>query len=147
MSVDITARTTITCPPETVWAIWADPLRDVEWTSGLLEAKLLTEGPLAAGTRIERTSKFLGRRFSYTIDITGVEAGHAIDMVTSAGPFPMTVRYQVEATPEGCAASIRTTGEPKGFFKLTGGLMSGQVKKQVQLDLDTLKALIEGGAA
>ena len=117
-----------------------DVQKDTLWTTGLVHARLLTEGAYGRGTRIERTSRFLGRQFAYTIDITEVEPGRRVEMITSAGPFPMQITYLLEPVDGGTRMSIHATGEPRGFFALTGPLMAGAAKRSMQNDVDNVAA-------
>jgi uncharacterized protein YndB with AHSA1/START domain len=143
MNVDVTAEVIIQRPRAEVFRFVTDVAQDTLWTSGLLEAHQLTDGPFAAGTRIERTSKFLGRRFSYTIEIRHVEPDAHIEMVTTAGPFPMTIHYQLDDQAEGTRMRIRALGEPGGFFSLAAPLLGRSVRRQIGLDLETLKEVLE----
>lgn len=148
MAMDVTSSTVIPAPPERVWAYLVEPGNDVTWTSGLLEARPLTDGPLAVGSRVERVSKFLGRRMTYTIDVVEVEPGRMIRMVTSAGPFPIEVTYRVDPTDDGGTRfSIRNQGGPEGtaaaaLFALTGPVLAAAVRRQVQLDVETLRDVL-----
>jgi hypothetical protein len=145
MSMDVTSSTVIPRPVADVWAYLVDPANDVTWTSGLLEARPLTEGGLRPGARVERVSKFLGRRMTYTIDVIEVDEGRSIRMKTSAGPFPIEVTYLLEPADGGTRFSIRNQGEPSGFFALTGPLLAAAVRRQVQLDVETLRDLLTAG--
>jgi hypothetical protein len=126
-----------------VWDYLADPVNDVTWTSGLLEARPLTEGPYAPGFRVERVSQFLGRRLTYTIEVKDVVPGERVEMETTAGPFPIRVTYALEPVEGGTRFSIRNRGEPSGFFALTGPLLAAAVRRQVQLDVETLRDVLE----
>ncbi|MCB9765587.1 MAG: SRPBCC family protein [Alphaproteobacteria bacterium] len=143
MSVSIHVDTVIACDRTQLFHRLLDVERDPDWTSGLLRARRLDEGPLAVGSRVERVSKFLGREMVYTIEITGLEEGERVDMVTTAGPFPMTVTYTLSDADGGTRMAITTAGDPKGFYKLTGPLLSGAVRRQIALDLSLLKDLME----
>jgi uncharacterized protein YndB with AHSA1/START domain len=143
MNVDVTAEVIIQRPRAEVFRFVTDVSQDTLWTSGLIEARKVTDGPFAAGTRIERTSKFLGRRFSYTIDIQRVEPDALVEMVTTAGPFPMTIYYQLDDQAGGTRMRIRAMGEPGGFFSLAAPLLGRSVRRQIGLDLETLKDVLE----
>jgi hypothetical protein len=147
MAIDVTSSTVIPCTPAEVWEYLLEPGNDVTWTSGLIEARALTEGPLAPGSRVERVSKFLGRRLTYTIEVVGVVPERSIEMTTTAGPFPMRVTYLLEPVPEGTRFSIRNQGEPSGFFALTGPLLGAAVRRQVQLDVETLRDVLASRGA
>lgn len=142
MAIDVVSSTIIPCAVEVVWAYVTQVDNDVTWTSGLIEARAITSIAYGPGFRVERASKFLGRRFSYTIDVVEVEPLRRVEMKTSVGPFPMHVTYTLEPVEGGTRFSIRNRGDATGFFALAGGLLAGAVQRQVQLDVDTLRDLL-----
>lgn len=144
--VDVAVEIEIARPRDAVWTYVTDVERDAEWTTGLVRAEKKTDGPLAVGSRIARVSRFLGRELVYDIEVVDVEPGRLLAMRTSSGPFPMEIRYELEDAPAGARMRIRTRGEPSGFFKLTGPLLSAAVKRQIGLDLAHLKDLLEAAA-
>lgn len=144
MSVNITVHSDIQAPAAAVFAYVTEIGNDPVWTSGLLEARQVSEGTYGPGTRFERVSKFLGRRMTYVIDVVEVEAGRRVLMRTSSGPFPMEITYTVDPLgPEQTRFSIQAKGDPGGFFSLMGPLLNRQVARQIQLDVDTLKEVLE----
>ena len=62
MPVDVTATGVIGRPREEVAAYLRDPANDTSWIGGLRSARLLTPGPVAVGSQVERVASFLGRR-------------------------------------------------------------------------------------
>lgn len=142
MSLDVISSAVVRRTPADVFQFLCRPENDLLWTSGLIEAKVLTAGPFGTGTRIERVSKFLGRRMTYTIDVTEIVEDERIEMTTSAGPFPIQVTYLLEPVDGGTRFSIRNRGEPSGFFALTGPLLAVAVRRQVQLDVETLADIL-----
>jgi hypothetical protein len=60
MPVDVTATATIDRPRQEVAAYLRDPAKDTSWIGGLRSARLLTPGPVAVGSRVERVASFLG---------------------------------------------------------------------------------------
>lgn len=147
MSVDITVHSDIQRSAADIFAYVTHVEHDPVWTSGLLEVRVLTEGEIAPGTRFERVSKFLGRRMTYVIDVVELVPDERLLMRTSSGPFPMEITYTVSPLGDGRTRfSIRAKGDPGGFFSLVGPLMSRQVARQIQLDVDTLKEVLEAQA-
>jgi uncharacterized protein YndB with AHSA1/START domain len=145
VAFDVVSSVLIPRSPAEVFAFVTDPGRDLTWTSGLLEVHPLTEGPLRRGSRLERVSKFLSRRLTYTIEIQEVVPDERIEMVTTAAPFPIQVTYLLQPEEGGTRFSIRNRGEPQGFFALTGPLLAAAVRRQVQLDVETLRDVMVGG--
>jgi hypothetical protein len=42
-----------------------DPANDLWWTGGIQSSRPAQQGPLVAGSTVERTARFLGRTFTY----------------------------------------------------------------------------------
>ena len=133
----------IDCDRQRVAAFATDPANDQDWIGGVIEAKKLTEGPVGVGTRVARVADFLGRRFSYTLEVTDMKPDQKIVMTTNS-PFPMTVVYEFEGARRHTLMRIRVSGEPKGFFRLAGPFLPRMVRRNVMKDLDRLKQCLEG---
>jgi hypothetical protein len=152
MSVDVLCEIVIDRPRADVAAFMFDPARDALWTTGVVESRPLTPGLLHKGSRVERISKFLGRRFGYLVEVVDASEARFVDMAVTK-PFPMTIRYELDDDAGGAGGSLRTVarirarGEPGGFFKLAGPLLSPMVKGNIDKDLRKLKECLESAAA
>jgi len=143
MSVDVRAEVTIARPIGEVAAVMFDPCQDALWTNGVVEAKPMQEGPLRRGARVERVSKFLGRRFEYIIEVVDASDRH-VDMIATR-PFEMKVRYELESDGESTRTAIRTSGGGTTFFRVAGPFLSRMVKRAISNDLEALRKLLEQG--
>jgi len=144
MAIDLACETVILRPRDQVARYMFDPANDRAWTKAVVESRALTDGPLRAGSRVERVVKFLGRTFSYLYEVTAAEDGRFVEMRVDK-PFPMHVRYELEDAAGGTLARIRTSGDPSGFFRLAAPLMSGMVRRNITRDLAMLKLALEKG--
>ena len=146
MGVNVFIETMIDCDRQRVAAFATDPANDRDWIGGVVEAKKLTEGPVAIGTRVARVANFLGRRFSYTLEVIDMEPDQKVVMTTST-PFPMMVVYEFEGAGRNTLMRIRVSGEPRGFFRLGGPFLPRMVRGNVMKDLGRLKQRLERGKA
>lgn len=145
MAINVTAEVLIERPRAEVAAFMFDPSKDAVWTTGVVEARPLQEGLLETGARVERVSKFLGRRLEYLIEVTGHSTGEFVEMLTKE-PFEMRVRYELEdAGTDATRARIRAAGGGTGFFKLAAPLLGTMVRRSIQNDLENLKAFLDAG--
>jgi hypothetical protein len=112
------------------------------WTSGVVAVAPKQSGLLETGHQVERTSKFLGRSFSYLIEVTAHEEGRSVEMRTEQ-PFEMLVRYQLDDCEGGTLASIATQGDGGAFFRMAGPLLSKMVERSINNDLLSLKTYLE----
>jgi hypothetical protein len=142
MSVDVAPEIVVSRPRAAVAAYMFDPHKDREWTGGVVECRPLTDGLLRKGSRVERVSQFLGRKFGYLVEVTAAEDDRFVHMHVDK-PFPMEIRYELEDEGAGTRVRIRAKGEATGFFKLAGPFLSRMVNKSISEDLGRLKARIE----
>ena|SRR5829696_424086 len=146
MPVDATATATIGRPPEEVAAFLRDPANDTGWIGGLRSARLLTPGPVAVGSQVERVAGFLGRRVHYVNEIVEL-TGDRLVMRSVRSPFPMRVTYCHRPAADGAAeVSVRVEGDAGRFYALAAPLLGLAVRRSVARDLRNLKQVLEGQA-
>jgi uncharacterized protein YndB with AHSA1/START domain len=136
MSVDITATVHVDREPAAVAAYMTDPANDPRWISGLREAELLGDGPVAVGSRVRRVAYFLRRRVEYVNEIVALDE-RQLDMRSVQAPFPMQITYRFEpAAGGGTTVSNHVRGGgPRLFNPL--------VRRNVQRDLERLRDVLE----
>lgn len=146
MGIDIQTQVLIQRPRAEVAAFMFDPRNDAMWTTGVIECRPLAEGPLRPGVRVERISKFLGRRFGYEYEVVAADEEGFVEMRV-AQPFPMHIRYELEeACAGGTVARIRAQGDAGGFFRMAAPLLGRMVRRNITNDLETLKEYLEARA-
>ncbi|HSJ73218.1 MAG TPA: SRPBCC family protein [Miltoncostaeaceae bacterium] len=144
MALDVEAEVLIDRPRGEVAAVATDPANDARWIGGVERARALGHGPVAPGSQVERTARFLGRRIDYVTEVVELEPGALLRMRSVRGPFPMDVTYAFADAGPGTRAAIRVRGEARGAFRLAGPLLGPIVRRSVAADLRRLKALVEG---
>jgi hypothetical protein len=142
MSTDVRVEVTIARSPSDVAAFMFDPANDTVWTTGVIDVKPLTPGRLHAGSKVERTSKFLGRRFGYQYEVVEADGDRLVAMRVEQ-PFPMQIRYELDAAEDGTRVAIHARGDAGGFYKMAAPLLNRMVRKNIKKDLDALKAHLE----
>lgn len=146
MAVDVTAERTIGRLPVEVASYAMDPANDPQWIGGISEAELLTEPPVAEGSRVRRVASFLGRRIEYVMEVERWVPGEGVVMRSVVSPFPMRVTYAFDDDPAGTRALIRVEGEAEGFYRIAGPLLAAGVRRGITRDLRTLQRIVEGRA-
>lgn len=144
MSTDVRVEVVVDKPRAEVAAYMFDPTHDLEWTTGVVGVRPLTTGRLRRGSRVERTSKFLGRTFSYTYEVVDDDGDRFIEMRVEE-PFPMHIRYELEDANGKTRTAIHAKGEAGGFYRIAAPLLNRMVRKNITRDLETLKAKLEAG--
>ena len=145
MPVDVRTEIEIDRPRAEVTAFAADPDNATAWYRNIEAVEWQTPRPVALGSRVAFVARFLGRRLSYTYEITTLDAGERLVMRTAQGPFPMETTYAWrDAAPGRTHMALRNRGEPAGFPRLLAPLMAPAMRRANTKDLQALKALLEG---
>jgi ligand-binding SRPBCC domain-containing protein len=144
VAVDAVSEIEIERPREEVAAYASDPDNATEWYRNIQAVAWKTSRPLAAGSQIAFVARFLGRRLSYTYKVIELAPGERFVMRTAEGPFPMETTYAWKDAPRGgTLMTLRNRGEPGGFAKLGGPLMTIAVRRANAKDLRRLKEILE----
>ena len=143
MPVDVQTEIEIARPRAAVAAFAADPDNASAWYENIKAVEWKSPRPLTAGCRIEFTAEFLGRRLTYTYEITLLEHGERLIMRTVDGPFPMETTYVWKDAPGGATRmTLRNRGEPAGFSKIAAPIMARAMRRANQKDLARLKTIL-----
>src|ERR1051325_4035922 len=94
--VDLTTKTVPRRPRPEVARYAADPDNAPRWYVNVDSVEWKTPRPLALGSRVGFTARFMGRRLEYTYSITEYEPERRLVMSTAEGPFPMETTYTWE---------------------------------------------------
>jgi hypothetical protein len=144
MTVDVLSEVVIAAPPEVVSGYAADPGNAPEWYRNITSVTWETPPPLTLGTRVAFVATFLGRRLSYTYEVTEWAPGSRLVMRTAQGPFPMETTYTWEpAAAGGTRMTLRNRGEPSGFARVATPVLAASVRRANRADLDQLRSVLE----
>lgn len=143
MALDVVAETVIRRSTEDVASYATDPDNETEWISGIRESHMLSIGPVAKGTRVERVAKFLGKRVDYVLEVAEHEPNRRLVMRSIKSPFPMDVSYEFESAGDATRMRIRIQGGPGGLLALAAPLTAAAVKRNITSDLRNLKRILE----
>jgi len=146
VAVDVLTETLINRPRSEVAAYAADPSHAPDWYANIESVEWKTSPPIAIGSRMAFVARFLGRRLSYTYEITELLPGERLVMRTAEGPFPMETTYTFESAGEtSTRMTLRNRGEPSGFSKVSAPLTAAAMRRANRKDLARLKTLLEHG--
>lgn len=144
MAVDVEVATVIARPVAEVAAYAGDPGNAPEWYANIRSVEWRTEPPVRVGSELDFVATFLGRRLAYTYRVVELVEGERLVMETAQGPFPMRTTYTWETVAGGTRMTLRNTGSPRGFGKVSAPVMAAAMKRATTKDLARLKALLEG---
>ena len=142
MSVNVEREIVVRRRRVDVAAYMFDPSNDAAWTTGVVKSRPLTEGRLRPGSRVERTTRFLGREFSYVYSVVDADSDRFVEIRVDK-PFPMQVRYELEDAGDGTRVRIQARGDAGGFFRLAGPLLAVMVGRSIGADLEQLRTQLE----
>ena len=135
---------TINRPVGEVFAFVSDPTNDDQFVAARISTKMTTSGPLGPGSRFDATGKFLGRRIDSSMEVSEYQPNRKICSRSLKGPVQFTDCRVV--APEGNGTRLTITLETEGtggLFKLADPVVSRLAKRQLEVDLNTLKELLE----
>ena len=120
-----------------------DPANATAWYENIKAIEWKSDPPVAVGSRIAFVAEFLGRRLTYTYEVTELVPGERFVMRTAEGPFPMETTYLWRDAPGGgTRMTLRNRGEPSGFAKVAGPVMAQAMRRANRKDLQRLKAIL-----
>lgn len=143
MDVDVTTVAVISRPRAEVAAFACDPTNVPRWYSNIHAVDVLSEGPLAVGSRMRFVASFLGRTIHYTYEVTELAAGERLTMTTASGPFPMTTTYTFEDADGATRMTLRNHGSPSGFGAVAAPVVRRAMSRANAKDLRALAGVLE----
>ncbi|TEU13463.1 MAG: hypothetical protein E3J21_18580 [Anaerolineales bacterium] len=142
--IKIEQSVVINRPIEEVFAFVTDYETHLQWQSGVLEAKITSEGPLGVGSQYTYMMQLLGRRLETAGEITEHEPPSKHGWKATSGPFPVFQGgFLFEAVDGSTKVTMVTEAEAGGFFKLAEPLALRMTQRQLETSLNNLKDLLE----
>lgn len=141
--VNVQTQIHINRPRTEVAEYAANPDNAPQWYVNIHSSQRLTDGPVAPGSQVAFTAKFLGRDLSYTYEFVEYFPGEKLVMRTAQGPFPMQTTYTWTDDDGGTRMTLGNTGSPSGFSRLAGLVMAPMIRRETRKDLQRLKSILE----
>jgi len=144
MKVDVETSIIIDKPRGKVAKFAANPANAPRWYANIESVEWKTAHRVAVGSKIAFVARFLKKRIAYTYEIVELVPLERLVMRTFEGPFPMETTYTWKAlSPQSTEMTLRNRGEPSGFAKFAGPMMSRSIRKANEKDLAALKEILE----
>lgn len=144
MAVDVLTEIVIDRPADRVAAYAGDPANAPKWYANIDAVAWKTPPPIALGSRLAFSARFLGRILQYTYEIVELVPGRRLVMRTAEGPFPMETTYTWEPIgDQQSRMTLRNRGNPAGFSKIAAPFMAAAMRRANDKDLRNLKRLLE----
>jgi uncharacterized membrane protein len=133
-------------PIEEVFAFAANIENNAQWQSGVLEARVTSEGSIGVGTTYRYVTQLLGRRIEADGEVTGYEPNRKYSFKSTSGPFPIEGGLTCEAAEGGAKVTLAVEADIGGFFKMAEPLVVRTIKRQFEADVGNLKDILEAAA-
>ena len=122
----------------------ADPSNAPAWYVKIESVEWETPAAVQAGSKVAFVARFLGRRLAYTYELVEFVPDERLVMRTAEGPFPMETTYTWQPAGDGSTRmTLRNRGEPGGFSRLAGPLMTRAIRRANRKDLRKLRAILQ----
>ena len=141
--VDVCVETRIRRPAAEVAAYAGDPGHAPRWYANIKQVDWRTPAPVAVGSRMDFVATFLGRRLSYTYEVTELVPGERLVMETAQGPFPMRTTYTWTPDDGGTVMALRNDGRPAGFSRALAPVLEIAMRRAMTKDLAALRRILE----
>ena len=118
-----------------------------KWRMDVVEARMLTEGPLRVGAQGRGVGKLLGRHLTIDVEITALEPAVAFGYRPTAGPLRTNNLYTFKGQDGGTLIVLTDEIRMTGFARILEPLMPGLVRSGYRKNLEGLKAVLEAQPA
>lgn len=144
--LSVKAEIGIAAPPEAVWRVMTDPLRESAWMRAVERAEFLGEPGYRAGARMRRSGRFMGKRMVWESEIAACEPPRRLAFRHVSGPLRGESRWEIDPAPGGSAVRLVTEGPlPRGLGILRP-LAATAARLALRADLKRLQSLVARGA-
>jgi uncharacterized membrane protein len=135
-------------PAEEVFAYLDQVDRHNEWQGSLVSTTVETGGPTRVGTRVVERRNIPGGTRDIPYEITQHDPPRKASFRSTAGPVRPVGTYTVDPTGESSSRmNVELDLEGHGIGKLFAILARRQAAKQVPVDLEKFKELLESSVA
>lgn len=142
--ITIDQNITIDRPVEEVFSYLSVPENNPQWEKSVVESKMVTNGPMRAGSKFSEKVKFIGSPVETVCTITEYEYPRVLAYRSDTSP---RIQYEGRLTLESLGNSTRLTFKGTnslgGAWKLLEPLLSGESKKEAQEAMKQLKSNLE----
>jgi len=130
-------------PVEEVFAYVSDPENFPRWNSAVRTVRPTSAGEVAVGSTYAMTRDLPTGRAENELEITAHEPPRAFAIRTLSGPTPFVYRYAFSSSDGGTLLELDAEVELPGAAALMGPLARRAVKRGVDENFATLKAVLE----
>ena len=143
--INLDLSTLVDRPMPEVFTFLSNPLNLPKWQMMIAKIEQVTPGAPGVGSKYKVAAEMLGRKIDGLMEITSLEPPTRFGFTNQAGPMQVTVTVSLKPAGTGAHISLNAQGNPGGLFKIAEGMLTGQVKSQMEANLARLKTVLEAG--
>jgi len=134
-------------PIDEVFAFVSNPANFPLWAGALVkESRQTSEGPVGTGTTFTQVNTLMGRRFVSEMRVVTCEPPDRFEYETTSGPIRFAGHYTFAPANGGTRFTSVDETEPSGLLRHLEPLLQPFAQRQITINLNRLKAAIEGQA-
>ena len=142
----VATSVTIDRPVDDVWSFTIDPRNDPIWQTNVIEVGRGGDRPLEAGSEVEETFTFLGRKFPVTLVVTEHDPPLRSAVKVIGAPVAGRGSYELEPHDGGTRFTMTFDAEAHRLFKLAEPVFARLLRRDLAACCERLKVLLEAGA-
>jgi carbon monoxide dehydrogenase subunit G len=130
--------------PQEVFEFISQPENFPLWQESLIEIRREASGPLRVGSEVTEVRSFMGRKMETTWTCTEHEPHERSSIEEDEGLVPFKGTFELEELDDGGTLftwTVETPG-PRGI-KVPGAIVGRMVRRQLAVDSERLKGLLE----
>lgn len=133
-------------PVHKVYAYISDARNNPKWQIGVVDTRIMPDGPPHVGTKVTDAHNLAGRRIEVTYEVTELEPTRKIAVKSISGPLLFKGTTTFEPVGDGTRVTAVFEMEATGFLKLAGGLVINNLKKDFESSFNKLKEILDSQA-
>jgi uncharacterized membrane protein len=133
-------------PVSEVFAYVTDMEKLPEWQTTAIAGRLESDR-MEKGARVVEVRKLLGRELESQLDVTEYEPERQFAVEVADGPVMYRANQTFETASGGTRVHVVFEGEPAGYFPISDDDVELQIRRELEEDFQSLKLMLESGAA
>lgn len=133
-------------PLEEVFAFLSNLENNLQWRTGMIEARKISEGPIGVGTTYRMTNNFFGRHLEGEAVVTEYELNRKYSTINKSG-LPIETKRTFEPVEGGTQVTFAVKADIGGFTKLVEPLFASIGKRRLTADAIKVKKIMEARAS
>jgi uncharacterized protein YndB with AHSA1/START domain len=133
----------IKCPVEKVFAYTTEAKSWPKWHGTMPEAEQTSQGQVGVGTTFRGKIRAMGQMSEWTGKVTEYEPYKRWGKVIDSGGVIIDNKLIFDPTEEGTRFTDVYDMKVRGFLKLLSPMILSSMRKQLQMDLISLKSILE----